>query len=849
MKRPALQGNPLHVTAFLLVLLLGAVITSGIFLYGDKARILRSANQRLEGQVWVLAEHMERLLDAIDTTFLRLSRELGGVPVASLPVRELEETVHHATTYLPDLANVVVLDDAGRVCYVMHPGRGAAIAERYAPYFRQHRDNWAQAIIAARPPGDNELGSLYFGRRLQDAKGRFTGVLLAEIVPAAYLDGHRHYNRHDTDGMLLLDASNHIIAGWPSSLLQVGEPFGPGVFSGVVHALNTMYISPGQIVPYEDKNGYALMHNMARYPLKVVVGYRAEALFGEWMMRRNWLVAIIILFTVVGVWVAVSTYNQRQLLARAREVLQRREKDYRLLAENFPSGVIMLFNPDGRITIAEGQGLEAMGLHRVRMEGHRPDAFFPEDAASLFQMHHGFVLDGKYTTFNVAMHGRVYQAHALPLLNGTGEVESGMTVLTDVTRREEYETALRRAKEAAENASTLKGQFVANISHELRTPISGIMGITEVALSEGPPEKWRRHFTIIKNVADNLVGVINDVLDFSRIEAGKMSLDVRAFNLHDLVADILEAMRLRARQKNVELDAEYGHGIESWLEGDPCRLRQVLVNLVDNAIKFTEPGGSVRVSLTLAGAAFGRQGLRFAVSDTGIGIPEKRLGDLFDSFSQVDGTLTRQHGGSGLGLSICRRLVDLMGGNLRVRSVQGEGSTFFFSLSLAVHIPPAGSKEVRIIARDVCGADTVPPMRILLAEDNELNQEFLTYFLEDDGHTVVPVANGDEAVRRVQAGDVDIVLMDVQMPVLSGIQATRMIREMPGDVRRIPIVALTAHAMTGDRERFLREGMDAFVGKPVNKEHLFIALRFAWETAVTRGWRKAPEKTASASAD
>ncbi len=854
MNRERLQGSPLSQSLFLIMTLVLCVVISVVYLLDDRGRIRETAHERMQNHIWILAEYAERLFDSIDGTFLRLARDIQEADPARMPRQELDRLVQTAMVYLPEMANCLVLDAEGTVRYVMYPGRSAAIAQQYRTFFERHRDQWDQVIITSQPPVGNELGYMFFSRRLQDRSGEFKGILLAAVAPEAYFEEHRHYDPEFMDAVLLLDSQSRVIASWPMSRMFSGDPLGTGALGTLFSQASRIPIAPGATETLENVGGAVLMHSLARYPLRVAVGYTSKSLFEAWSTRRNIVVFFVTMLGILGVWSFIASYGQRQMVARARSVLMRREQDYRQLAENFPAGIIMLFDRHGRITIAEGQGLEAAGLHRVQMEGHLPEAFFPEDVASVFAAHHAFVLSGKYTTFTLSMQGRIYQGHSLPLMNDRGDVESGMTVLTDVTRREEYETVLRRAKDAAEHASQVKGQFVANISHELRTPISGIMGITEVALSEGPPQKWRRHFTIIKNVSDGLLNVINDVLDFSRIEAGKLSLDNRPFNLFDLVGGILEAMRLRASQKGLVLDVDFGHGIEPWLSGDPGRLRQVLVNLIDNAIKFTEGEGRIHVSLTRVGAVRERQGILFSVTDTGIGIPENRLDDLFDSFSQVDGTLTRQYGGSGLGLSICRHLVELMGGNLRVESTVGKGSKFYFSLSLPVHVQslqPGGKHveypdglgfvEPAVLSGDMTGgggADgPLSGLRILLAEDNELNQEFLTYFLEDFGHVVTPAHNGEEALQRIAEGGVDIVLMDVQMPVLSGVQATRMIREMQGEERLMPVVALTAHALSGDRERFLKEGMDAFVGKPVGKDELFTSLQQAWQIARSRGWK------------
>ncbi|GFM38095.1 ATP-binding protein [Desulfovibrio psychrotolerans] len=858
MRSGSLRWNALFLSGFLFLVLFLASLISMTFLGGDRERIFETARHRLESHVWFLAEYTERLLDVVNGRFAHLSRDIvahGGLAGHSGAGTEsgtesgtgdrsdgrhgsgaglwsderLADEVQQTFAFLPELANMVILDAGGNVRYAMRPGRVPLIVSRNAAGFAAHRDSHELSRFSAFPPEGGQPGQLFLSWRLGKADGEFLGILLAEISPVALYERFRAAHVQRPDAMLLLDRTSRTIGAW-----RHPEGDAAALFDGV----GRVAVAPGGMTQVRGKTGFALVYGMPRYPLRVAAAYELAGLLDEWERRRNWLIGMVMVFSALGLWITYILYRQRQMLSTTRAALSRRDKYYRTLAENFPVGIIMLFDRSGRITIADGQGLEAAGLRKVQMEGRRPTECLPPEVASQLAPHHAAVLEGRRVNFTVSVKDRVYHAHAQPLLNDRGEVEAGMTVLTDVTRREEYETALRKAKEAAEAASELKGQFVANISHELRTPISGIMGITEVALSEGPPEKWHRHFTIIKNVSDGLLGVINDVLDFSRIEAGKMTLERKPFNLHSLLTDCMETLRLRAEQKGLALRMEFDGGLEHWVTGDPGRLRQVLVNLMDNAIKFTE-SGQVLVEVHRVGSAPGRQAVLFSITDSGVGIPEDRLGDLFNSFSQVDGSLSRQHGGSGLGLAICRHLVHLMGGSLGVESRSGEGSRFYFSVSLEMRAPEELAGLHAALSQGCGTASAVRPLRILLAEDNDLNQEFLTYFLEDHGHTVSVAGNGEEAVRMVRQGGVDIVLMDVQMPVLSGLEATRILRESPESYSAIPIVALTAHAMAGDRERFLQAGMDAFVGKPVDRDRLARALDEAWTVAMARGWRGA----------
>ncbi len=446
----------------------------------------------------------------------------------------------------------------------------------------------------------------------------------------------------------------------------------------------------------------------------------------------------------------------------------------------------------------------------------------------------------------------------------------------DISRLYEAEQALQRAKEEAESASELKSQFVANISHEMRTPLSGILGIVDVALSRqhdttphAHDEEQARYLSMIRNVSEGLLHVINDLLDFSRMEAGRLGLDQVAYDLRAAVNDALAPLAVQAERKGLSLTVHIDAKVPAQMQGDPLRLRQVLVNLAGNAVKFTD-SGRVHVDVRRSGSCPRPGGcLRFSVEDTGSGIAADKLPLLFESFSQADGSHARRHRGSGLGLAISRHIVRLQGGDIGVDSIPGQGSRFWFTLPVDKDAPQGaqGATDLRLaspvrlarLARLAHGADgdaepeTAPPLRVLLAEDNDLNREFLTFFLQERGYEVHLAIDGQEALDRLRDGcpmesgaaatggpddqgrhaPFDVVLMDVQMPVVSGLEATRRIREAAAQGAAwadVPVIALTAHAMQGDRDRFLAEGMDDFIAKPVNRDTLFAAI----ETQVAR---------------
>ena len=411
-----------------------------------------------------------------------------------------------------------------------------------------------------------------------------------------------------------------------------------------------------------------------------------------------------------------------------------------------------------------------------------------------------------------------------PVKNSNNEIIGFIGISWDITNTKEYEKKLKKAKILAEEGTKAKSQFMANMSHEIRTPLNGIIGMTQILEGTRLTKKQMEFVDIIATSGDNLLMLINDILDFSKIEAGKINFINENFLLKKPFKEVRDILSLRAKGKGIMINCNIDNNVPGYVTGDEYRLKQIILNLANNAIKFTEKG-FININIEYLGKDKDKHKIKVSVEDTGIGINKEDIKGLFKSFSQLDASSTKQYGGTGLGLAISKRLVEMMEGEIGVTSKKDVGSTFWFTAKFNGGVPPVKKEETKVNGqkRELKTNKSV----ILVVEDNIINQKITAFSLTKAGMKVTIANNGKEAVKLFHKQHFDVVLMDIQMPVMDGFDATIAIRNIEKSQQNnshTPIIALTANAMQGDAERCLKAGMDDYISKPFKIENLIKVL-------------------------
>lgn len=780
----------------------------------EQAFAQRTASQTAQNYARLFDEHIRQAVNETDNTIKFIRQDYlraGGM-------FDLQAWVKNQYSFKDLALQFTIIGADGRMETTTTAGATPRVDLSDREHFRVHVDARQDNLFISKPVLGRASGrwSIQLTRRIADLDGTFRGVIVASLDPY-YLS--RFYESIDLGkggGIAVVgrDGIVRAMAGLNGQTLGSRYESGGGLSRALVDSL---FIEMGG---GQDAGRATAYRAVSDVPLVVAVRVddtdaRERRTAAAAQMR---LIAAGLSVGVLGVILLGIAYWRRfgaalsELTAsRAAATAAKHELD--LTLHNMAQGILMV-DGNGQVAVVNQNALNLLGL---------PDSFTRSGFALADLLHHerstgeSIVVDayGGATSDPDQLSVREHVRDAMVLEICTRALPGGgfVQTYTDITERKRFETALRDARDVAEKASQVRTAFLATMSHEIRTPLNGIIGMSSILETTELTADQRAYLKTIHECGDALLDIVNDVLDYAKLDSGAIQLEQAVVDVRGLASSVREMLAPRAQEKNLTFDLVIADDVPERIESDGTRVRQVLINLVANALKFTLSGGVV-LSVATRPLARGRPGLRFSIIDSGIGIAEESRVHLFKEFSQVDASITRRFGGTGLGLAICKRIVEAMGGEIGVESALGKGSVFWFD------VPAPEANAASRPAEQASRKNLPTRLSVLLVEDNPVNQQVATLLLTAMGHTVTVADNGEVAVDLAGRQPYDVILMDMHMPVMDGTRTARTLRNGLGPNARTAIIGLTANAFASDRQACLDAGMDDFLAKPVTRAKL-----------------------------
>jgi PAS domain S-box-containing protein len=805
-------------------IIFGVLGLTGWRLLDTRSMAMKGAYQVSQNLSSTLEVEIRRDLETYMLSLQGVANGLNMPELATLSPKLRAAVLFDNSARAPQYGSILVIDEKGR----LKLSSTARLPTDYdfgdRDFFLMHRDNPDLGIKMSAPYYQTLDGDalIVLSRRVNHPDGSFAGVV-AGAMRLSFIEQLFCGIKID-NGMwiTLLMTDGTIIARAPHYPGDLGHSLkNAPIMKRFVHARAGQFEGASLQGPQARLYVYKQIGDM---PLLLSVSVPKTPVLAEWWRKALVICVLVVCFMVVVCAIGWMLHRELVRRARAEQLARENEERYRLLADN--SSDLIALTRDGKTVYVSPAARRLYGYEPEELIGAKiEDRVHPDDLPALEAAAEEVRTKGEalvaYRYCNKKGELISVEASWRGSPASDGEAAGLVVVARDITQRVRHEEALRAAKEHADAANRAKSSFLAHMSHEIRTPMNGILGMNHLLMATGLDARQRDYARTIGDSASLLLRIIDDILDESKLEAGKVEIEYADFDLDKTLDDVVFILRPRAAQKDVRLGMTVSPDACGWFRGDAVRLRQVLLNIAGNAVKFTDRG-HVDIDVTVPRALGDHAVVRFEIIDTGVGIDQDAQPTLFQKFTQADVSISRRFGGTGLGLAIAKQLVELMGGSIAFSSAVGEGSLFCFEIPLQrVEAPPAKTPEA---AAPDSASGPKRALDVLIAEDNKVNQRVAQLIVSHAGHRVDLADDGCQAVDAARAKDYDVILMDLQMPELDGIAAAKEIRHLPGRAGHVPIIALTSHAMAGTREEVLAAGMDDYVSKPFEAATLLAKL-------------------------